>query len=248
VIIGVDGFSSRAEVVRSALRQEVREIVGLALTSIRLRPEDIISAERGDLYQLEIPPTVSPGRLASTFVDAMNAELAARASGRGPADAIRLTVALHRPAEGTAGNQPAEAMHLAEELISAPALRTVHEAAVRSYLVLIVSAQTYLLFSQSGYRRVDTAAFLPLRPDSEGSGQVKGWVRVPGYSAPPGLNDPGARAAASDRPGPVPGPDAPDGRLGVLMQGNARVGNLVNVQGDQIIHGDLFGHRADETG
>ncbi|HEY3905296.1 MAG TPA: hypothetical protein VGM14_15410 [Streptosporangiaceae bacterium] len=244
VIIGADGLGARAEVVRSALLREIREIVALALASIRLRPEDVIATERGDLFQLEVPPTVSPGRLASTFVDALNAELAARAAGRGPADAIRLTVALHRAAEGAAGQQPAGAVHLAEALVNASALPAVHKAAPRGYVVLVVSAQIYELFSQSGYRRVDTAAFLPLRLDSEGSGQVTGWVTVPGYSAPPGMDDKGTRAAKPDREETAPGRSA-----GVLVQGNGRVENLVNVQGDQVIHGDLvFGHRVDETG
>jgi hypothetical protein len=244
MIIGADGLGARAEAVRSALLRETRETVALALATIRLRPEDVIATERGDLYQLEIPPTVSPGRLVTTFVDAMNAELTARAARRGPADAIRLTVALHRTTEGAAGHQPADAVHLAEALVNAPALQAVHKAATRGYVVLVVSAPTYELFSQSGYRRVDTAAFLPLRPDSEGSDQVTGWVTVPGYSAPPGLTDNRVHASKRDRYPPAREETEPDSYVGVLVEGN--VANLVHR--DQIIHGDLvFGHRVDET-
>lgn len=252
MIIGADGLSARPEIIRSVLRQEVREIAARALASVRLRQEDVLTAEHGEEYLLRIPPTESPGKLAGPFVEAINNELAARAAGQGPADALRLTVALHQPADDAAGHQPADAVHLAEALLRAPALAAVHKAAPRGYLVLIVSTRTFQLLCQDSYGRVDTAAFLPLRLDS---GQVTGWVTVPGYPAPPGMT--GIGAPAADRDLAKPGQPDPPSYVGVLVQDGGQVANLVSghqvIHGDQIfgnvIHGDqIFGHRADETG
>jgi hypothetical protein len=257
VLIGIEGISARAEATRSILRREAREMVNRSLASIRLRPADVIETECGDRLQLAMPPSVSPARLASTFVDAIDAELAARVPAQGSADAIRLMIALHCPPEGAPGEHAAGTPDLADALVTAQSLPAVLRAATRARLVLITSDQTYQLISRGGHRRIDTASFLPLQFDAAGLGEVTGWVTVPGYSAPPGLEPLNRQPGGADQVPkgighdprdrrPVGRVDAePGSRVGVLVQGGC-IGTVVG--GDQIINGDLvFWPRADET-
>lgn len=238
MLIDVDGPSAPADRARAQLRREVREVVTRALASVRLRREDILDADYGDDVQFQIPPSVSPARLISTFADAMNAELAAAAGGRGSADSVRFRVAVHCHA-GPDRDPPVTAMNLLSALVAAKPLRDVARAASRAYVALIVSDETYQALSRGGYRNIDTAAFVPVRLEATGLGMVTGWITVPEYAAPPGIEPDVAEAAGSAAP--VNG-----GSHYVQVMGG-QIANLV--QGDQVVKGDLvFGSMGGETG
>lgn len=238
MLIGVDGPSAPADRGRIQLRREIREVMTQALASVRLRREDILDADHGDCVQFYIPPSVSPTRLISTFADAMNAELAARAGLRRPADSVRFLVAVHCHA-GADRDPLASSMDLVSALVAAKPLRDVLRAASRAYLAVIISAETYQAISSGGYRSIDTAAFAPVRLDTSQLGAVTGWITVPGYPAPPGI-EPDVAGAPGGHDDVLPG-----GSHDVRMTGG-HISNLV--QGDQIIKGDLvFGSRGGET-
>ncbi|HWF82618.1 MAG TPA: hypothetical protein VN695_18740 [Streptosporangiaceae bacterium] len=237
MLIGVDGPSPPADRARAQLRREVREVVTRALASIRLRREDILDADHGEDVQFQIPPSVSPARLVSTFADAINGELARMADRRGPADSVRFRVAVHCHA-GSDHDPPVTAMNLLSALVAAQPLRDALRAASRAYLALIVSDETYRALSDGGYRSIDTAAFVPLSLEAAEFGTVTGWITVPGYAAPPGIERDVARGAG----------------LATHLHGGSRYvqvtgGQIANfVQGDQVVKGDLiFGSMDGET-
>lgn len=241
ILVGAEWSAAPMDGARTALRRDAREVMTRALASVRLRREDILDADHGGDVQFQIPPSVAPARLIGTLAEAMNGELAAMAGGRRPADAIRFRVGVHCHA-GQDRDAPVSAVHAMELLGALIAAKPLHDAlaaASRAHLALIVSDETYHAVSRGGHRSVDTAAFVPVRVDAAGLGAVTGWITVPGYAAPPGI-EPGIAGSAA------PAHGGGSGSRSIHVSGG-QIANLV--QGDQIIRGDLvFRSMGGETG
>lgn len=257
MIIGVDGFGAQADVKRAASRREVRVVMSSVIGGLRLRQEDVPDTDHGDGVLFWIPPSISPARLVSMSAQAIDAELVARARGRDPADSVRLRIALHCDASSSGADPPDGGVVLADALANARPLQDALRAAARAHVALIISDETYKTISLDAYRRIDTAAFLPVRLDARELGEVTGWVTVPGYSAPPGIEPPTAGISGTGSASEAgPGRATPallwahqagrvPGSRPILVTGG-EVSNLV--QGDQFVGGDLvFGSRTGGT-
>lgn len=256
MLINVDGFGRQPDEMRAASRRQVREAVGNVLGSLRLRAEDVPDGDMADGVLFLIPPSVSAVRLVSTFADTLNGELRARA------ESMRLLLALHCDQAGSNGDElarhvrdlgptdQARGIRLTEVLVAARALRESLRAATRAHVAVIVSDETYKAISGDAYRRIDTAAFLPVPLDAGEFGEVRGWVTVPGYPAPPGIDTPnvgqfgagGANESGADRAGhawrAAQEADHMLGGHGNILVTGGQVGALVGR--DQHVHGDLI--------
>jgi cold shock CspA family protein len=200
IAVDIESFSAHAQPVQARLRAEMNEVVKSAVRNTSFRWEAFRIQERGDGILMLIPPAVSPVRLAGVFIRGLDQLLAGKSAGLSAAQSMRLRVALHR-GWGSFDEQAwsGEAVILACRLVDAQPLREALTAATRAHLGFIVSDDVYQYLIRRGFHTIDTAAYLPVRLHARQLLDVKGWITVPGYAAPPGIEParPGDPAEAS---------------------------------------------------
>ncbi|RKT17546.1 hypothetical protein BX285_1923 [Streptomyces sp. 1114.5] len=233
VVLDIEGFSTRPNPVQRSLRQAMYEVLRDALAEAGLPDGAVATEDRGDGVLVLVQPQVSPVLLAGALVRALDDCLAEKARIFNEAHALRLRVALHqglvsRDADGWSG----DAVNWTFRLVDAAPLREVLARAGRANLAFIVSDEVYQAVVRHEYRTVDPAAYLPVGFEAKHGIPARGWITVPGYPAPPGL-DGGSGPGTGLGPGPAAAPAAPAPAPG---SGGAPTGGVVFHAG--VVHGD----------
>ncbi|MBM9509638.1 hypothetical protein [Actinacidiphila acididurans] len=243
--LDMEGFSTRTDPVQRSLRAEMYDIVDHAFEQAGLAGFGVTTEDRGDGALMVVPATVPPVRLAGTFVRALDDGLQEKAALFGSNRTLRLRLAMHQglAAEDDHG-WSGDAVNTACRLVDAEPLRETLRAAERGRLAFAVSAAVYESVVRPGHRGIDPAAYAPLSFRTKHGETIRGWVTVPGYSAPPELPRPAPDAtrgpAAPDAAQPPAAPPAAHGSGPVFSIGKVR-GDVVG--GDKHVHAPGRDHR-----
>ncbi|WP_369183879.1 hypothetical protein [Streptomyces sp. Y1] len=233
VVLDIEAFSTRPDPVQRSLRDAMYQVLREAVAQAGLPADAVATEDRGDGVLILVQPQVSPVLLAGALIRALDDGLAEKARMFSPAHALRLRVALHqglvsRDADGWSG----DAVNWTFRLVDAAPLRAVLARARRANLAFIVSDEVYRGVVRHEYRTVDPAAYLPADFEVKHGLPARGWITVPGYPAPPGL-DAGPESSQADEPAGEPQPAAPAARVVFEIHGDVR-GDAV--AGDKNVH------------
>ncbi|MGK5683265.1 hypothetical protein [Actinoplanes sp. URMC 104] len=213
VVVDIESFGSRTNPFQEALRRDMTDVIGEALSTAGIDGQAVDRVGTGDGMILIVPPAVSAATLAGAFVRALDAALGHKATMASEALRMRLRVSLHqghlqRDATGWMG----EALNTACRLVDAQPLRDVLRAAPEARMALIVSDEVYRGVVRHDYPLIDAASFGPAVLSVKELHDEKVWISVPGRPSPPGLNGGGRTAQApppptraADRAGPAAG-------------------------------------------
>ncbi|AGL18924.1 hypothetical protein [Actinoplanes sp. N902-109] len=228
VVVDLEGFGRRTNLVQRALRAAMYEVVRAAFADAGIDATAVVSEDRGDGIIMLVPGTPTLA-LAGKFVRALDAALREKAALHSESHRMRMRVALHQglcepDAEGWIG----EPINTAARLVDAAPLKQTLATAQRAVMALIVSGDIYRSVIRHDYRLVDSAEFARVRVDAKELTGEEAWIRVPGYANPPGLADP-------DRPEhPEPGPAPAAVPTHQTVNGISFTGSSVHVAGDMI--------------
>ena len=188
--LAIEGFSAHADYRQASLRSELLAVVELAARDVSgLRWGDFRVQDLGDGTLMLILPALSPVvRLAGPFIDNLNRRLIQSAPGVSTVPPMRLRIALHLGLAGLdAQGWSGAGIDLASRLVDAEPVTLALRAATQARLAFIVSDETHESVIRHEYRLIDAAAYTAVRFDAGQLTGVKGWITVPGYSAPPGI-------------------------------------------------------------
>lgn len=209
LVIGFDDPTLPAGQQPSYQTEALHRLASSAAADSQLTPSDWQPADLDGKLLLQVPSRIPAGQLAGAFAVALNARLEQRQRELGPAEALRLHVAIHAGHAFPAGGEPAgPAVELARRLASAPSLHDTLAEAPEALVAVIASAELFENMLRHEYPLI-AAAYVPVFLDSSGE---TGWLAVPGYTAPPGISParPRNETSAAEPEAPAPGTGARD--------------------------------------
>lgn len=230
MVLAIEGFGAHDAYHQASLRSELLAVAESAARDVSgLRWDDFRLVDRDDGSLMLILPALSPVvKLAGPFIGNLNRRLMEGAPGASPVSPMRLRAALHLgPAGLAAQGWSGAGIDLAARLIDAEPVGLALRAATRARLAFIVSDETHESVIRHEYRLIDAAAYAAVRFDAGGFSGIKGWITVPGYSAPPGIARDQAPSAAGA--GPERGHPA-TGHTGPHIAAQTVQGNVIGVQ------------------
>lgn len=241
LVADIEKFGSRSNPVQAWLRERLYELLEGALDEAGIdhraepRPSD-----RGDGVFWLLPGSVPKIDLTGRFVDLLQAGLRAHARTSNDEGALRLRAALHFGEVAWDGRGwVGEDLNTACRIVDLQALRDALSAGQRSGLALAVSDEWYRGVIRHEYPETDSGAYRAVRFDAKEIKGARVWIRVPGYSTPPGIERwtaVGSAVGSGEAPGPGPVPGA-SGSTGPLAGRDIHAQQVVG--GDQIVHGSL---------
>lgn len=186
--IDIESASSRDNGAQIALHEDLYTVAQAAAYDAALSWEQFGTQDEGDSVLMYIPASVPPVRLAGTYLRTMNERLAERARRTSAPFAMRWRVVLHH---GLVSHGPRgwthDTINHAARLLDAQPLRAALKAAPRAHLAFMVSDDVFQAVIKHPHRTIDRAAYRRVRFDVKTDTDLVGWVYVPGYSTPPGL-------------------------------------------------------------
>ncbi|TDC62182.1 hypothetical protein [Streptomyces hainanensis] len=214
LVLDIEGFSKRTDPIQESLRAAMYEVLREALVRSGLSVDEIAMEDRGDGVLMIAPASVSPVTLAGSFVRALDDELVGKAAVFNQDHAMRFRLALHQGlAAPDARGWVGDAVNTACRLVDAGPPRAVLTAATRARMVFVVSDEIHRSVIRHGHRAIDPAAYLPIRFATKHGETITGWVTVPGYAAPPGLEETGAAEPPERAAAPSGAPTAAPARV-----------------------------------
>jgi class 3 adenylate cyclase len=221
VVVDIENWSGRTAVIQAELQRELREIAEASAGVTGTAWPEVRVTTRGDGLVLGYPADVPKEHLSDHLVVALTRALRAYGGRCRPGADMRLRVALHAGDVLADGEEwSGRAVTVACRLVDSDVLHRVLTAADRAVLAVIVSGEWYEAVVRQGYAA--DAGFEEVWFEGKGcSGPA--WVRVPGYSEPPGLT-----------PADLPRPDGPAPR--------DDAGGQIVVHGDYVLHHKISFH------
>jgi hypothetical protein len=188
VVVDIEGFGRRTNPVQRTLRAAMYEVVRAAFDDAGIGFDKVVREDRGDGIILLVPGTPTLA-LAGKFVRALDEGLREKAGLYTESHRMRMRVALHQGlCEQDAQGWVGEAINTAARLVDAAPLKRTLATAGRAVLALIVSGDIYRSVIRHEYRLIDPAEFARVTIDAKELVGEDAWIRVPGYSNPPGLD------------------------------------------------------------
>jgi hypothetical protein len=242
LVLAIEGFDAHTFASQASLR---RELLALVVSAARepdgLRWDDFQVDDQSDGTLILILPAFSPVvKLAGPFIATLNQRLAGNAPEAAALPPMRLRVALHLGlAERDGPGWSGEGVDLARCLVRAGPAGAALRAAHRAHLAFIVSDDTHDSVIRHEYRLIDPAAYAAVRFDAGQGTAVTGWITVPGYPSPPGIEpdrSAGQPGPAESSAGPAAGRPAPN-----------PAARLVSQHVD-VVHGDNIGIQINNPG
>jgi len=186
---------------QEAQRQRFYAVVARAFDAAGIEHRGAPRQDLGDGAYWLFPDSQPKEALTGPFVDHLDASLRTTAEAGDKAISMRLRVAFHlgEVAEdryGWAGT----GLTTAFRLVDAEALRITLAAAHRAPLAFVVSREWYEDLVRNDVRSIDLSSYLRVPIKNKEFDDV-GWIRVPGYDVPPGLNG-SAMPREGDQPDP----------------------------------------------
>ncbi|MCX4776511.1 hypothetical protein [Streptomyces sp. NBC_01264] len=240
LVVDIEKFGKRRNPVQVRLRSALYALVDSAFREAGIDHESgPPPVDRGDGFFWLLPADVDKTDLTGRFVELLHHRLREHAALSSDEGAMRLRVALHdgdvaEDGHGWVGEELNTACRLAD---IAP-LRTALAEGVRSGLALAVSDEWYRRVVRHDDPSVVRESFRRVAFDAKEIQGARAWVRVPGYSVPPGIDgEPPVTGDDSAPPGAAPGSGAGGPAAGGPFAGAVfeRVGQVFG--GDQHVHG-----------
>jgi hypothetical protein len=201
MVVDIESFSTRVETVQASLRDAMYRAVRGAFADAGLDWDAVLSEDRGDGILMLVPASVSPVVLIAEVVRVLNDRLAERARAVSPEFALRLRVSLHQGlASPDEHGWSGDAVVHAFRLIDGQPLRETLRTARRAHLAFVVSDEVHRSVVRHHHRSIDAASYGAARFDIKGSSAAVGWIHVPGFSSPPGLQDVAAEKPSEPEP------------------------------------------------
>jgi hypothetical protein len=196
-VVDLDCPSGTAPPAGADARTVLRELLAAAAADARMRLGDLRMEDRGDGVLLAPEPEVQADLLAEELVIALDARLHAQSSD------LRARVALDQgPVACDDDSWVGVPVSTAFRLVNAPVLHDVLDRADRARVVVAVSDSFFRAVVRG---RLDPSVFSETTvADDDGLAAMTAWVRVPGYSAPPGVTSPERKPVGTARPDPDP--------------------------------------------
>ncbi|MFB7678436.1 hypothetical protein ACFC26_44295 [Kitasatospora purpeofusca] len=237
VVLDIEDFSSRPDPIQGSLRRAMYEVLHEALEQAGVPAEAVTTEDRGDGILILVGAGVPPVLLAGQLLRALDDGLREKAAFFSAAHAMRFRVALHqgvvgRDAEGWSG----DAVNRAFRLVDAQPLRVVLAAAERARLVFVVSDEVYQGVIRHDHRTIDPAAYLPVDFEAKHGLALRGWITVPGYPSPPGLDAPFEEPVTAARAGAGSDRSVPPAAAAPSVVFHAGVVHGDQVAGDKHVH------------
>ncbi|MEU7581626.1 hypothetical protein AB0B50_28950 [Streptomyces sp. NPDC041068] len=253
VLLDIEDFSLRPEVAQATLHGELYEVVEFALVRAGLSLAECPVQDRGDGMLILVPTGTSPTKLLRELSRGLEDALQEHKEKYNESHRMRLRVGLNQGLvirqgvrwTGTAINDLAR-------LVDAGPVKDVLTRARRAQLVLVVSESVHTSVVLGHYAGIDPAAYLPADFITKHGEQRRGWVTVPGYSAPPGLpaGPPAPPGGADQTPCPGSHVEGGGGPAGTTSSVSPSTGVIHDVTGSAIatgggdalrVDGDYFG-------
>ncbi|MFS8204302.1 hypothetical protein ACLVWQ_37225 [Streptomyces sp. CWNU-52B] len=207
VLLDIEDFSLRTEVAQATLHDELYGVVEFAVARAGLDLATCPVQDRGDGMLILVPTGTSPTKLLRELTRGLDDALRAHRAKYNLDHRMRLRVGLNQGLVIRQGKRwTGTAINDLARLVDAGPVKGVLEKARSAQLVLVVSEHVYTSIVRGGYPGIDPAAYLPADFVTKHDERRRGWVTVPGYSAPPGLP-----ADAGEPPGAAGGTAVRDG-------------------------------------
>ena len=213
VMVDIERFGERPDVVQAELRRSMYEIIGAAMAEIGVDWGGCHREDRGDGVIVLLPGT-GPVAVLGALVREVDVALRERARSHTPLYAIRLRMVVHtgfiwHDGAGWVGT----AVNLAARLIDAEPSRAALRVNPDARMMLIVSDELYRGVVAQGHPSIDARSFREVRVQAKET-DTRAWIRVPGV----------AGHAAPEHPGSRPGgPIGQIGQIGPIKQGGLPV-------------------------
>ncbi|WP_055713152.1 hypothetical protein [Streptomyces torulosus] len=190
VLLDIENFSLRHGTVQARLHEELYHVVEFALTRARVDPDRCRVKDRGDGILILIPESdTAPARLLWELMRGLEDALVAHQEKYADNYRMRLRVGLNQGLVASdSGYWAGTAINDLARLVDAAPVRQVLTQASRAHLVLVVSDNIYRSVVQGGYPGIEPAAYVPTEFVTKHGQTLRGWVTVPGYPTPPGLD------------------------------------------------------------
>jgi hypothetical protein len=232
-VVDLDAATGRPSPTDEPALATLRQVLGLAAADSGLGWESLGAEDRGDGVLLVPGPEVPPTTLVGTFVTALDAQLQLRAEGVRARMAVDLDTAFRDD-----GCWVGDAVATVFRLVDTPLLSRVLDRAERARAVVATSSSFFENVVRED-RTLDPSVFAPAAVDDDGLPTVTTWVRVPGYSGPPGVERRAPQCAAPRDDAAARRPEAGPAHQAPVITVNGNVGGDV-VGGDKISY---YGNR-----
>lgn len=185
VVMDIENWGGRPGSAQSRMQEALRGIIARARSATSIAEFAIRRTSRGDGVILGVPTEVAKETITGGFLKSLNRELRLYDDECPPDEVMRLRVSLHAGDAQDGGDEWAgNSVVVACRLVDSEILRRVLEAASSAVLAIIVSDVWYDAVLRerwadpTGYDQV-----VPRVKDYDGGA----WIKVPGFSHPPGL-------------------------------------------------------------
>lgn len=226
-VVDLDAATGRPVPTGEPALATLQQVLGLAAADSGLRWESLGAEDRGDGVLLVPGRDVLPTTLVGAFVKALDARLKLRAEGVRARMAVDLDTAFRDDGCWT-GN----AVAMVFRLVDTPLLGRVLDRAERARAVVATSSSFFENVVR-GDRTLDPSVFAPAAVDDDGLPTVTTWVRVPGYSGPPGVERRAPQCATPRDDTPARRPEAGLSHQAPVITVNGNVGGDV-LGGDKL--------------
>ncbi|WP_327308187.1 hypothetical protein OG730_36050 [Streptomyces sp. NBC_01298] len=242
LVVDIEKFGKRRNPVQVRLRSALYALVDSAFREAGIDHESgPPPVDRGDGFFWLLPADVDKTDLTGRFVELLHHRLREHAVLSSDEGAMRLRVALHDGDVAADGHGwVGEELNTACRLADIAPLRTALAEGVRSGLALAVSDEWYRRVVRHDDPSVVRESFRRVAFEAKEIQGARAWVRVPGYSVPPGIDgEPPSTGDGGPPPGGAPGGGGPAGggpATGGPFAGATfeRVGQVFG--GDQHVH------------
>lgn len=185
VVMDIENWGGRPGCNQSRMQHALREIIARGMSASSIEEAAIRRTSRGDGVILGIPTEVAKETITSGFLKSLNRELRLYDDECPPDEVMRLRISLHAGDAQDGGEEWAgNSVVVACRLVDSEILHRVLKAASSAVLAIIVSDVWYDAVLRE--RWADPTGYAQVAPrvkDYHGGA----WIKVPGFSRPPGL-------------------------------------------------------------